>query len=65
MSWLIFAAAVALFVIFWWLVFDADIKASVHRDLRDKHRHDYQWVGYGGAGWSLYQCACGAKEIDA
>lgn len=31
-----------------------------------KRRHDYQRVGYGGAGWSLYRCAtCGATEIDA
>jgi hypothetical protein len=30
-----------------------------------KHRHDYQRVGYGGAGWSLYRCACGAEDINA
>lgn len=30
-----------------------------------KHRHDWRWVGHGGAGWSVYECACGAKEIDA
>lgn len=30
-----------------------------------KHRHEWVRVGYGGAGWSLYECACGAKEIDA
>lgn len=29
------------------------------------HEHDYQLVGYGGAGWSLYRCACGETEIDA
>lgn len=28
-----------------------------------KHRHDFEWVGYGGAGWSLYKCACGKTEI--
>lgn len=32
---------------------------------KPKHRHRYVRIGYGGAGWSLYQCACGAKEIDA
>lgn len=32
---------------------------------RAKHRHNFQRVGYGGAGWSLFQCACGAQEIDA
>ena len=30
-----------------------------------KHRHTWAWVGYGGAGWSLYRCECGATEIDA
>lgn len=29
------------------------------------HRHHYERVGYGGAGWSLFECACGATEIDA
>lgn len=28
-------------------------------------RHEHVWVlrGYGGAGWSVYQCACGASEV--
>lgn len=30
-----------------------------------RHRHEYVHVGYGGCGWSLYRCACGATEIDA
>ena len=29
------------------------------------HRHVWVWVGYGGAGWSLFRCDCGATEIDA
>jgi len=29
-----------------------------------RHRHNYERVGYGGAGWSLFRCACGAEEID-
>jgi hypothetical protein len=32
---------------------------------RVKHEHKYVRIGYGGAGWSLYRCACGAEEIDA
>ena len=28
------------------------------------HEHVWQRVGYGGAGWSSYQCECGAEEID-
>jgi hypothetical protein len=32
---------------------------------RPRHRHDFKRVGYGGAGWSLFRCVCGAEEIDA
>jgi hypothetical protein len=32
---------------------------------RPKHHHQWVRVGYGGAGWSLFQCWCGATEIDA
>lgn len=33
---------------------------------KPRHRHTYERVGYGGAGWSLYRCTtCGAEEIDA
>lgn len=28
-----------------------------------KHRHSYKRVGYGGAGWWLLRCECGAEEI--
>lgn len=35
------------------------------RGRRRRHRHNYERVGYGGGGWSLYRCACGAEEIDA
>lgn len=41
----------------------AILKAMFHRE--PKHRHDMRRVGYGGAGWSLYRCACGAEDIDA
>jgi len=29
----------------------------------DRHRHAYRTVGYGGAGWHLLRCDCGAEEI--
>lgn len=39
-----------------------DLFARLWRAIR--HRHDWQRVGYGGAGWYLYACAdCGAREI--
>lgn len=33
------------------------------RLLTRQHIHDWQRDGYGGAGWSLYRCECGEKEI--
>ena len=30
-----------------------------------KHRHKWVVVGYGGCGWFLFRCKCGAKEIGA
>jgi len=35
------------------------------RERRGKHEHDWVRVGYGGAGWSLFRCECGAEDIDA
>ena len=32
---------------------------------RPRHAHEWVYVGYGGAGWHLYRCGCGAVEIDA
>ena len=31
--------------------------------LKPAHRHTYRTVGYGGAGWYLLRCECGAVEI--
>jgi hypothetical protein len=28
-----------------------------------KHRHEWVRGGYGGAGWYVYTCACGASDI--
>lgn len=28
-----------------------------------RHRHNYKRIGYGGAGWWLLRCECGAEEI--
>ena len=30
---------------------------------KPQHVHNYQRIGYGGAGWSLFRCVCGAEEI--
>ena len=30
-----------------------------------RHKHQWVYVGNGGAGWHLYRCPCGAIEIDA
>ena len=49
--WLILAGMGAV----WW----------VERRAPRRHVHTYVRVGYGGAGWSLYRCPCGATEIDA
>ena len=65
MSLAVFLIALAAFLSFWWWVFDMDINASIDRDVRLRHRHDFQRIGYGGAGWSLYRCECGKTEIDA
>lgn len=29
-----------------------------------RHRHEWHVVGYGGCGWFLLRCLCGATEID-
>lgn len=41
------------------------LRRAIDRHVAPKRRHDYQRAGYGGAGWTVYECACGAKEIDA
>lgn len=30
---------------------------------RAKHRHDWRVIGYGGAGWHVIACTCGARDI--
>lgn len=41
------------------------ILSKARRHPKVKHIHDFVWMGYGGAGWSIYRCKCGAEEIDA
>lgn len=30
---------------------------------KQRHRHDWVVVGYGGCGWFLWRCECGDTEI--